>query len=285
MKTSTQTLYLANTYGPEKAIKIMCETGFDCIDYSMFGGKKGKMDIEKDSFLYEMNNLRNVAESYGVAFNQAHAPFASFREGDVEYNQWVKPLIIKSIEASGILGVKYIIVHPFTVSKNQKQANLDFFNSLIPYAKKHNVKIAIENMFGWDAESKTHCKNVCSDGAELCDYIDSLNSEHIVACLDIGHCGLVGEDAAQMILQLGHDRLKCLHIQDNDKQTDQHSMPFTGKLDFKGIMKALKDIDYDGELTLEADNFLRKFPDELLKDAALLMYNSVKYLNLLYQKL
>jgi len=278
MKVSTQIYRLASRFGDTEAVQFLCKLGYDNLDYSFFGSRANGLPIEEDNFLEKMKKLNKLAASYGVTFNQTHAPFGSFIEGDDEYNEWVKPLIIKSIEASGILGAKYVVVHPFVTKDNQKQANLDFFNSLIPYAKKHNVKIAIENMFGWNPDEKKHVQNVCSNGTELCDYLDSLDRKYFVACLDIGHSGLVGEDAAEMILQLGCDRLKCLHVHDNDFNNDQHTMPYCGKLDFDKIIKALKAINYKGELTLEADNFLNSFPEVLLKDASVLMYKTARYL-------
>ena len=277
MKTSTQTLTLANEFGPEVAVRMICDVGFNCIDYSLFAGKRGKMDIEKDNFLLGMDKLRKFAESYGVEFNQTHAPFASFREGDEDFNNWVKPLIIKAIEATGLLGAEYVVIHPFAVSKNKKQANMDFFSSLIPYAEKHDVTIAIENMFGHDPVKDKLVKNVCSDGAELSDYIDTLNSKNVCACLDIGHCSLVGENPAEMIRQLG-GRLRCLHIHDNDNLKDMHTLPFTKKIDFVSAIQALKDIEYKGELTLEADHFMYGFPKELYKDCIVMMSGTARYM-------
>ena len=36
MKLSTQTDLLAKAFGYEKAVEIIAESGFDCIDFSMF---------------------------------------------------------------------------------------------------------------------------------------------------------------------------------------------------------------------------------------------------------
>lgn len=281
MKTSTQTCVPAVKFGNEKAVKMICESGFDCLDHSFFTGKPGSMHIEKPEFMVDMEKLRKTAESYERVFNQTHAPFASFREGDDEFNEWVKPLIIKAIEATAVLGAKYVVIHPFGLSKDQKQANMDFFGSLIPYAEKNNVVIAIENMFGYDPELDRIVKNVCSDGAELADYIDTLGSDNVCACIDIGHCGLVGEDPAEMIRQLG-SRLKSLHVHDNDHKSDKHTLPFLEKINFKAVMKALKDIEYIGELTLEADHFLYGMPTELYSEGLKLMSSTARYLADLY---
>lgn len=278
MKISTQTANLAKSFGHEKAVRIICEAGFDCIDFSFFQKEDGIYDLEKDDFIEKLPKIKKIADSYNVGFNQTHAPFPSYIEGDDEYNKRMYPLIVKSIEASGILGAKYIIVHPTVFSENQKQKNMDFYNSLIPYAKKANVKIAVENMFGWSEELQKLVKNVCSDAEEMCDYLDSLDSRHFVACLDIGHCGIIGENAPDMIRALGHDRLKSLHVHDNDNISDLHNLPFTREIDFAEVVKALKEIDYDGEMTLEADYFLKGFPDGLKVEAAKFMGSVARFL-------
>ena len=61
-----------------------------------------------------------------------------------------------------------------------------------------------------------------------------------------------------MIRELG-SRLQALHIHDNDKHGDSHQIPFSMKIDFNEIAKALKDINYQGELTLEADRYLEAY--------------------------
>lgn len=284
MKISTQTAGMARVFGDTKAIEMLCELGYDCLDFSMFWKEDSRFTVEADDILEKAAQYRKIAQDYNVTFNQTHAPFPSYLEDDDKYNEWIKPLIIKAIEVSGALGAKHVIIHPINLTKNQKEFNMEFFKSLAPHAKKANVKIAIENMFGWSDEKQKLVKNVCSDGPEMCDYIDSLNDacgDYFVACLDIGHCGLVGESAPEMIRQLGHDRLKALHVHDNDHINDLHTLPFLEKIDFPAVMKALKDVDYDGELTLEADYFLETIPDALKIEASRLMEKTARYLTTL----
>lgn len=50
----------------------------------------------------------------------------------------------------------------------------------------------------------------------------------------------------------------ALHIHDNDKLHDSHKPPFTMNIDFGPIVKALKEICYDGYFTLECSYYLNK---------------------------
>lgn len=78
------------------------------------------------------------------------------------------------------------------------------------------------------------------------------------------------EGAAYMIRQLGHNRVGSLHIHDNDLYNDLHTLPFLGKIDWKEVMRALKEIDYKGNFTYENTSFFKCFPDEFLMDCLVL---------------
>ena len=97
--------------------------------------------------------------------------------------------------------------------------------------------------------------------------IDTLDDDCFTACLDLGHCGLYGYDAAEMIKGLG-TRLGALHVHDNDYQSDSHTAPYLGKMHWDTICNALAYVGYKGELTLEADNFYNHFGEDLGLDAA-----------------
>ena len=75
----------------------------------------------------------------------------------------------------------------------------------------------------------------------------------MVACLDIGHVGLPSGnlEAWEFIRILGHDRLQALHVHDNDYTNDQHSLPYSGKIDWAEVTQALGLINYSGDFTYE----------------------------------
>lgn len=81
--------------------------------------------------------------------------------------------------------------------------------------------------------------------------LDRLDSEHFGICLDTGHLNLTDGDQRAFILKAGK-RLHALHIADNEGRRDQHMMPFgRGNVDFIQVVKALREIDYEGEFNLE----------------------------------
>ena len=78
-----------------------------------------------------------------------------------------------------------------------------------------------------------------------------------------------------MIAALGR-RLGAMHLHDNDRLHDSHTLPYMGSVAFPAIIDALKAIGYRGDVTLEADQFLRGFPLELYPSAARLMADVAK---------
>lgn len=264
MILSTTTDNVFEAFGYENGIRLLARLGFDAMDFNLIESIY-KTEFSEESYESFCFQLKQCAEDNGIYFNQAHAPFPSYWFGDDDYNKKVEPALIRSIKAAGIVGAKQIVVHPTAcpAGTDQKQFNLDFYNSLIPYCREANIKIALENMYGFDNVQNKIVPNVCSFGRELADYFDALNPEYFTVCLDIGHCGLVGQKAEAAIFELGGQRLGALHVHDNDNVSDLHTVPYQGLVNWNAVMTALKSIEYDGDLTYEVGGqFLRSYRDE-----------------------
>jgi L-ribulose-5-phosphate 3-epimerase len=281
MILSTQTDVAGFRFGDEKAIRFIAGAGFDAVDYSMFCMDKDDNVLNSSGYEKRALELKKIAEDCGVFFNQAHAPFPCVKIGNEKYNSVTFDRVKRSIEIAGILGAKNIIVHPTDYqvpSKENVKENLKYYKLLIPSAKEFKVKIAVENMFGRDNRRGYIIPNICSIEKEFCEMMDSLDSKYFTACLDIGHAGLVGTTAEEMITALGHKRLTCLHVHDNDYREDRHMPPYFYKLDWDAITKALADIDYSGDFTFEADRIFDRFPEELMPSAFKLLHDIGRHL-------
>ena len=272
MILSTQTDYLGRKFGMERAIEIIADAGFDAIDLTLFSMKEDTSVFCQDGYKALAAKLKAQAQSRGLFFNQAHAPFPCSKLDDA-YNTMIFERLVRSIEIAGIVGVKCIVIHPMhhlpylENAEKLKAMNMDFYRSLAPYAKAAGIKIALENMWQRDAQTKQIVVSACSRTKEFADWLDSLNDDCFTACLDLGHAGLYGFDAAEMIKGLG-DRLCALHVHDNDYQGDLHTAPYLGKMHWDTICAALAKVGYKGDLTLEADNFYNPFGEDLAPAAA-----------------
>ncbi len=266
----------------KEGAKIIAKAGFDCADYS-FDCLPSTSLTDLEGELDDYRRLRDFADSIGLPFNQTHAPFAS-STGVPEEDAAIFKRIANSIILSGVLGAKHVVVHPkqhMPYRYNEEllaELNYDFYRALIPYAEEAQVHISIENMWRRNPAGTHIDHSVCSHIEEHIRYVDMLGSPVFEACLDIGHAALVGEDPAESIRRLGHSRLHALHVHDVDYINDSHTLPGCLKIDYKPIIKALREIDYDGEFTLEATAFPRGFEPEFEQEAFTFMAKRARFL-------
>ena len=138
-------------------------------------------------------------------------------------------------------------------------------------------------MFLW--KNDMACFAPCGTPESFNEHLDIVNDEYLVACMDIGHAEMKGTNtnAVEMIKAL-KGRLKCLHIHDNDKWHDLHQIPFSGKVDFPPIVKALKEINYEGDFTLESSSYLKDYNKDNILLGAKKLAESVKILADMFEK-
>ena len=261
MKISTEIASAAKHIGEEKAVEFIGKAGFDHWDFTMcqmfrYNKLQGRVLIEDSRFtgtqyLKLARQLRQIGLDNGITCNQSHAPFPT----DVPQ---VRSLLKRAIECTAEAGGQYCVIHP--MNNGLPEENAELYWSLLPFAKEHGVKIATENMWNWNADKTQTCFAACSTTESFNAHLDAVNDPYLVACLDIGHAEMrgSGSGAVDMIHGLG-DRLKCLHLHDNDLLHDSHQLPYSMQIDFGAVLKALKEIGYAGELTLEVDQYLTAY--------------------------
>ena len=280
MLFSTQNHIMIQSFGNERGTELLMQAGYPAIDISFFGDLYAH--IFEDDYKDTAKRMLDTAKRYGVTFNQAHAPFGG---GYDNYTTKLVPQMPRVFEYCGLLGVKQIIVHPIQrgiFAGHEKEIfdlNVEFYKSLAPLAKENGLKIAIENMWQRHPVNKQIVDDICADPHELAAMYDTLNEpEAFTVCLDIGHVALCRREPDEAIRILGHERLGALHVHDVDYVDDLHTLPYVEKINWENVCRALGEIDYKGEFTLEADNYLKKFDNDFKPQAARFMADVAKYL-------
>lgn len=245
--------------------------------------EQGKGVWCSDAWREHALSLKEAAARCGMGFSQAHAPFPSSR-GEEPYDSDIRKWILRSMEAAALMGVHNIVVHPVqeleyaTNEEKLWEENLEFYRGLIPYCEEYGIRICAENMWQWDKRRNYIVDSVCARPDEFVRLLDELDSPWVVGCLDLGHCALVGREPQDVIRAMGAKRLQALHVHDVNYVRDCHTMPFMESLDWEAITRALAEIGYEGDFTLEADEFLRGLPPELMPEASVLMAKTGRYL-------
>ena len=280
MKISTQTGSFMKYFSDTQIVDMLCDAGFDAIDYSFFDTQRCNPDVSDEEYKKRFTNLRKYAEDKGMYFNQSHAPHPSSLL-DEDFTKRRFDELVTSLKNSSYLGVRNIVIHPlqhlrYYRNENTEalyEMNLEFYARLIPYCEEYGITVCTENMWQCYGNSSKIWDSTCSKAEEFVRYVDGVNSPYLKACVDIGHTVLVGENPVRMIETLG-DRVVALHVHDNDGIHDSHTLPFHGIIMWNEVAKALKKINYQGEITLETEGFIPKdMPKEVYPEAAKYMAN------------
>lgn len=298
MRISTTTGGLSETNTTfDSKIELYASAGFDCVDLHLRHMWKAELSdiFLSEDWQQEIERLKQVAAYNKVSINQAHGPYST-REfthylNDKERKKDILFRVRRAVAVAGSLGAQNIIIHPIqcfsyrNFDKNEFfKINEEFFANLAETAQKYNINIAVENM--WQYEDGKIVPSVCADPEEMAMYVDSFNkiAPCFSACLDVGHAKLTGFDPIECIMILGN-RLKALHIHDNDGIHDDHTLPLINSRIMYDVMAALKKINYSGDFTLESYAFVDKFRPEFQLEAATFMAKTARHLTEYYDRL
>lgn len=261
---------------------IRCaEVGFKVLDINFCHAIYGKTDLYEERWLNIIEDLRNEADKLGIVFTQSHPVFISgnIKDYDEGFQVHYWEMMRRSIIASSILGVKWVILHPMDDNKATDfdidaniQKNMEMHEFAIELAMKHNVGIAYENMI----EGPGTKRRFCSEANELVALIDAFQDSRIGACWDFGHGNFLYKDQRNALRTLGK-RLKATHVNDNNGAGDDHLYPFHGNVNWHELLPVLKEIGYAGDFTYETHKETNRLPDYLKDQVAKVGYDIGQY--------
>lgn len=201
-----------------------------------------------EDYLSWARELRATADALGISFTHAHAC------ADVDYRG---KEIFRCLECCGILGVKYIAVHPvFAVNGKVIDDDDEFISlnarygkELLPYAIENNVTLALENLL-WGSSIKP---------SAIAGVAEAINHKSFGWCFDTGHANSF--DVPMSAIR-GLPAPVSLHVHDNvGNARDEHMLPGDGIIDWKDFLTSLKAVGYEGDLVLEAHHQPLAAPD------------------------
>ncbi len=273
----------------EERFRTLSECGIESVDYGINRFVQGKFvslgeiddfwDKDMDEIYEYFKPTKEAAEKYNISFGQSHAVFPFYvPERDDKINDYLIKSIEKNMEICEYLNCPMIVVHSHRSNESEDEdfeISIELYKKLIPAAKKHGIKICLENGFRvW--ENRGLDGGQCSTAEEALRYINALNDiagEEIFGfCLDTGHANVLKKDIKAYIKKLGK-HLLCLHIHDNYELFDAHLFPYTqlcpgfGKsVDWEKFIEGLREINYRGDLSFECFKGLSILPEELRVD-------------------
>jgi sugar phosphate isomerase/epimerase len=153
---------------------------------------------------------------------------------------------IECIKLANQLGVKNISIEPGgpMINPNSREKYLNLFiegiREVLPIAEKYKVKILVEPEPGLLLENSN----------DFIEFIKNFDSEYIGLNFDIGHFVCVNEDPSQLVFDL-ENYIQHFHLADIKNRIHNHLIPGLGSINFKKVINSIKEIGFDGFITVE----------------------------------
>lgn len=290
LKIGVQTQNAISDNDPVEGFALLKKSGFECCDFSLnsyltnsslyrseLNSFFDRTDSEFESFF---TPHKKAAKENCITINQMHMPYPNYvPNGSAELNDYLRNVVaVKSMKICAFLECPYIVVHGLKLARNLGSEEAEwlrtesFLDSILPMAKEMGIVVCIENLY---TNVGSHLvEGPCCNARKAAERIDRINerykAEVLGFCFDTGHANLIGIDPEDFITTLG-DRLKVLHIHDNDGSDDLHQIPFTftknrentSTTDWGGFVRGLRKVGFDGTLSFETAPVLKAFPAEM----------------------
>ena len=233
-------------YTVEEALQVFREAGFTSVEMWKYHLRRCKTRDLRQKFLKYAGNLGIAMGGFNAVGEEYFQPFGT----DSEMEQTLAGLK-SDMELALSLGTRDVLVWegraPFKTSESDWLEQhcprlIELFSAAISLAKPHGARFLVE----------PHPFTVGMSDRVLIKLCDSLDMDHFGVTYDFCHYG-VGRrnDYVKAIYSLG-PRIRNIHFSDSDMESSElHFPPEGGRMNLKAMLEALKDIRYNGTMTLD----------------------------------
>ena len=284
-----------NNLSLEEKVKFAVEQKFDAIelscwpvandrDYSSTDIDVAKFDSKTKEEILKLTGENNIEIASLAYYDNCLHPNTSIRENNVKH-------LYNVIETAGKLGVKFVGAFAGRNLDLSFEENFTEFEKIFPnivkYAADRNVNLLIENcsMPGWHREG---WGATISYSPELWDRMfEIIPDENFGLNFDPSHLIWLGVDYIKALIDY-KERVLYFHAKDTKifeekrsyysifgKQLDrenewdygwwQHKIPGKGSVDWQKIYQTLREIGYDGYVSIEHEDLNYSENDEAIK--------------------
>lgn len=200
-----------------------------------------------------VSNLNaNTANGYYTPAPPENIFEPALNNPDPELRRWRQEYTIEALRIGARLGARAVSVtsghpQPGILPRQSLDYLVESLKHICEAAAKYGVKLGIEYEPGLLVER----------AVELAEVIERVGSPDLGANLDIGHSYLDGESPEAAVALLA-GRIWNVHVEDIRNRKHFHLIPGDGDLPFDRYFDALRQVGYDGFLTVE----LYSFPDQ-----------------------
>ena len=219
----------------EDRLRKIKKAGFDST-MLWWGDKVAFWEFDKEDLVKKTDEIGLVIENIHLPYNDINNLWEksiSSRKLVDDYKGWIRDC--RDFNIGG--AVIHLEHENFLVDRT----DYGFKNlyEIIDYAECMGVDIAVENTCNTEILRKV---------------LNCFDSKHLKFCYDSSHDWVVCENPGELILEFGN-RLKYLHLSDNDMEKDRHWIPGTGKVDWNIVAENFSKIGFEGNISFEVCPF------------------------------
>ena len=232
--------------------------------------------LNREDWLSWAREVKALSEEMCLPITQAHA---SWQQAIGENFRYEPPheLYFRTMEACHIVGCRHLIFHPLrqpdrvdSISMRQRihDYNVRWFHDLVSAAERYDIIINLENTFDSHHTQKPGDPPYpYTTAQDMLDLARDIGSNRIGICLDTGHANISDQDIPAMIRAF-RTELTTVHLNDNYGRIgpvyeDLHLFPGYGRVDWKGVFMALREVNFRGALNMEPIGELKHLPDRI----------------------
>ena len=241
----------------------MREHGYSCMDFDMCNTNTPIYELSEKEFETLIMREKHLADEAGIEISQTHGPWRWPAQDATDMDRLERMEKMKrSIRATALLNCKNWVIHPImpygvceTGTDNAQKTwdvNLTFMSELLYYAKTYGITICLENMPMKEFS--------LAKPTDVLKFVKTINDDNFKICFDTGHAAVFDEPSVGYSVRKLGKEIKTFHIHDTKYGMDLHLFPYSGIIDWKDFVKALKDIDFKGVFSLET------IPSAMLND-------------------
>jgi len=210
-----------------------------------------------------VSRLQEIRSSYNLKFS-IHAPYAdtNLSADDDLIREWILKRIRATIRFANELDAKSVVIHPGWTTATDRfmkgrawKLNLRSVHWLLRYAEEYGIPLLMENV----PEPTPYLLVRVEDFEMFFEEMDFW----IGMVLDVGHSNLLNE--TYDFLSRFKDRIKHIHISDNNGVRDQHLAIGDGEINWKGTMEAISDSGFSDWVVIESYNGIKESLEYLKK--------------------
>lgn len=201
--------------------------------------------------LLERGDAREIGKAFGtfakeigIQISQGHL----WLQARIVSNPDDVSVLKKWIDLYEAIGIKNMVLHMDVYNMENRcieemhSLNAERLRILADYIKDRDIYICLENLFRRGAD---HIE-------QLLSVIERVGSGKLGITLDTGHLNMVKTASQGDFIRAAGNKLRAIHIADNDSSADQHLMPFgRGTVDYTDVVRALREIGYSGIFNFE----------------------------------